>query len=140
MLQHTPRIHNTCVIILVCPWLFWPKRCIWDLAHDTPNLLIALSLKMKSFPFLNLDNKNDIQGIILWSYYFFRLVKTSFRLRSLRYIFFFELWNELPKYKKKKKGKIKMHNVWSWAHLTVKNYICTWCCMLTANAIWQWWN
>lgn len=35
-----------------------------DLAHDTPNLLIALNLKMKAFPFLNLDNKNDIQGII----------------------------------------------------------------------------
>lgn len=35
-----------------------------ELAHDTPNLLIALNLKMKSFPFLNVDNKNDIQGII----------------------------------------------------------------------------
>lgn len=28
-----------------------------NLAHDTPNLLITFSLKIKPFPFVNLDNK-----------------------------------------------------------------------------------
>lgn len=35
----------------------------------------------------------------------------------------------LPKKKQQKQktppGKIKIHCVWLWAHLTVKNYICT---------------